>query len=43
MDSAMNDNLTNFWRVLQDEALYRRFRRRVQAIPFSDDLAALPA
>src|SRR5688572_12168939 len=32
----LNSDLTNFWQVLQDEALYRRFRRRVQAIPFSE-------
>jgi DNA adenine methylase len=32
----LDHDLTNFWQVLQDEALYRRFRRRVQAIPFSE-------
>src|SRR5262245_49902770 len=32
----LNSDLTNFWQVLQDDALYRRFRRRVQAIPFSE-------
>jgi DNA adenine methylase len=32
----LDQDLTNFWQVLQDEALYRRFRRRVQAIPFSE-------
>jgi DNA adenine methylase len=28
--------LMNFWRVLQDEALFARFRRRVQAVPFAE-------
>jgi DNA adenine methylase len=32
----LDQDLTNFWRVLQEEALYRRFGRRVQAIPFSE-------
>jgi DNA adenine methylase len=32
----LNSDLTNFWQVLQDDALYRRFRRRAQAIPFSE-------
>jgi DNA adenine methylase len=27
--------LTNFWKVLQDETMFGRFLRRVQAIPFS--------
>jgi DNA adenine methylase len=32
----LNQDLTNFWRVLQDATLFRRFRRRVQAVPFSE-------
>lgn len=28
--------LTNFWRVLQDDKLTKQFRRRVEAIPFSE-------
>jgi DNA adenine methylase len=31
----LNGRLINFWRVLQDEALYRKFARRVEAIPMS--------
>jgi DNA adenine methylase len=34
--SDLNRDLTNFWRVLQDESLFRKFRRQVQAIPFSE-------
>src|SRR5262245_9082498 len=32
----LDENLTNFWRVLQSPTLFRRFRRCVQAIPFSE-------
>src|SRR4051794_29514866 len=32
----LNGDLTTFWRVLQDANLFRRFQRRVQAIPFSE-------
>jgi DNA adenine methylase len=32
----LDGRFTNFWRVLQDEDLFARFRRRVQAIPFSE-------
>jgi len=32
----LHRDLTLFWRVLQDEALFRRFRRRVHAVPFSE-------
>ena len=32
----LHGDLMNFWRVLQDEAMFRRFRRRVQAVPFSE-------
>lgn len=31
----INSELTNFWRVLQDEKLFEKFKRRVEAIPFS--------
>jgi DNA adenine methylase len=31
----LNGDLTNFWRVLQDVALFRQFKRQVQATPFS--------
>jgi DNA adenine methylase len=31
----LNADLTNFWHVLQDESLFRRFQRRVQTVPFS--------
>ena len=31
----LSGELTNFWRVLQDEDLFNRFHRIVQAIPFS--------
>jgi hypothetical protein len=41
----LNAGLTNFWRVLQDAALFRQFRRRVEVVPFSEaewqDAAAL--
>jgi DNA adenine methylase len=32
----LDESLTNFWRVLQSPAMFRRFRRSVQAIPFSE-------
>jgi DNA adenine methylase len=32
----LNSDLTNFWRVLQDETLFRKFKRRIQAVPFSE-------
>ena len=32
----LDGNFTNFWQVLQDEGLFARFQRRVQAIPFSE-------
>jgi DNA adenine methylase len=32
----LNQDLTNFWRVLQDEELFTLFQRRVEAIPFSE-------
>ncbi|MBM4073703.1 MAG: DNA adenine methylase [Planctomycetes bacterium] len=32
----LDGRFTNFWRVLQDEDLFARFRRRVAAIPFSE-------
>jgi DNA adenine methylase len=31
----LNGRLTNFYRVLQNEKLFKRFVRRVQAVPFS--------
>jgi DNA adenine methylase len=31
----LNRDLTNFWRVLQDADLFEKFRRRVEATPFS--------
>jgi DNA adenine methylase len=31
----LSDELTNFWRVLQDEKLFERFQRKVSATPFS--------
>jgi DNA adenine methylase len=30
-------DLTNFWRVLQDEAQFERFKRRCEATPFSEN------
>jgi DNA adenine methylase len=33
----INGELTNFWRVLQDEAAFRRLARRIVATPFSED------
>ena len=39
ISEAVNDidgDLTTFWRVLQDVKAFARFRRRVQAIPFSE-------
>jgi DNA adenine methylase len=38
VSEVVNDldlRLTNFWRVLQDPSCFRKFRRIVQAIPFS--------
>lgn len=32
----LNGDLTNFWRVLQDDAAFDLFCRRVQAVPFSE-------
>jgi DNA adenine methylase len=32
----LDGRLTNFWRVLQDEGLFARFRRVVEAVPFSE-------
>jgi DNA adenine methylase len=32
----LDGRFTNFWHVLQDEELFSRLRRRVQAIPFSE-------
>lgn len=32
----LNGHLTNFWRVLQDEALFSQFSRIIQTIPFSE-------
>jgi DNA adenine methylase len=32
----LNGDLTNFWRVLQDEGLFGRFHRYIQAVPFSE-------
>jgi DNA adenine methylase len=32
----LNSELTNFWRVLQDEEAFPAFRRQVEAMPFSD-------
>jgi DNA adenine methylase len=32
----LNGELTNFWRVLQDEALFAPFYRIIQAVPFSE-------
>jgi DNA adenine methylase len=32
----LNGHLTNFWRVLQDEQLFARFARVMQAMPFSE-------
>jgi site-specific DNA-adenine methylase len=34
--SDLNRDLTNFWRVLQDPALFRQFKRQVEAVPFSE-------
>ena len=31
----INRELTNFWRVVQDEAAFQKFKRRVEATPFS--------
>ena len=32
----LNGNLMNFWRVLQDRKAFVEFKRRVQAVPFSE-------
>lgn len=32
----LNNDLINFWRVLQSEATFRAFRRRLEATPFSE-------
>ena len=34
----LNDRLVNFWRVLQQPDLFGGFSRRVQAVPFSQEL-----
>jgi DNA adenine methylase len=31
-----NGRLTTLWRVLQDDEMFRQFRRRVEAVPFSE-------
>lgn len=31
----INGDLTNFWRILQDEGAFEKFRRRIDAVPFS--------
>jgi DNA adenine methylase len=31
----LNERLVNFWRVLREEGLFRRFHRQVQAVPLS--------
>ena len=41
----LHGELTNFWRVLQDVNKFERFRRQVEAVPFSEvewDAAGLP-
>lgn len=32
----LNHEITNFWRVLQDETLFSEFIRKVEAVPFSE-------
>ena len=32
----LNGELTNFWRVLQDEQAFAQFKRKVEAVPFSE-------
>lgn len=32
----LNGRITNFWRVIQDEALFAAFQRRIDATPFSE-------
>src|SRR6476660_6923423 len=32
----LDGDLTNFWRVLQDREAFEEFRRRVEAVPFSE-------
>ena len=32
----LHGDLTTFWRVLQSPSLFRRFRRRIEAVPFSE-------
>src|SRR5262245_66094548 len=39
VSEVVNDidkDLTNFWRVLQDEQTFARFHRLVEAVPFSE-------
>src|SRR4051794_35706406 len=39
VSEVVNDvdgRLTNFWKVLQDEAMFAEFHRLVEAIPFSE-------
>ncbi|MBY0522774.1 MAG: hypothetical protein K2R98_05230 [Gemmataceae bacterium] len=39
MSEVVNDldgDLLNFWKVMADEAAFRKFHRRVQAAPFSE-------
>src|SRR3989440_11889113 len=39
VSEVVNDidaGLTNFWRVLQDEETFTAFRRRLEAVPFSE-------
>ena len=33
----LNGDLTNFWRVLQDEARFRKFKRLIEVVPFSEN------
>jgi hypothetical protein len=37
--SDMHGELTNFWRVLQDPALFAEFVRRLDAVPFAVNVA----
>lgn len=32
----LDGRLSNFWRILQDEALFNRFQRTLEAVPFSE-------
>ena len=38
-----NNRLTNFWKVLADEKLFKQFKRRVEATPFSNESFASAA